>query len=356
MASFSTETPFFEYDLAKVRSKLNKFNDVIGGFASIRYATMANINDSIIDLFLENNQVGFFVTSIAHLEYLINKKADPARIVFAASGLTKDEIRYISSFGVFQYMDSLNQVDVFLEENQAKKFGIRVNSSQVDSLAYDPFKHRIGIHLEDFQKIREIQDVTSLHMYVGTNREDVEIYTKAIEVLSNIIDTSRLSSIASLNIGGGFSSSDENLVKCLKIIKNTWSAKSNLSNIKLIVEPGRSLVERACRLFTTITDIKINGPHRHIMVNVSATCCPRRLLHGLEVVGATVIGRSDSLAPAVICGNTTLSYDIFGISNLSNDAKIGDTLIIQDVGAYSENCYIGYLGAKKPRTIYIDTE
>ena len=53
-------------------------------------------------------------------------------------------------------------------------------------------------------------------------------------------------------------------------------------------------------------------------------------------------------SPATVVGRTTYSRDIFGTTDLPDDLGVGDLLVFDDAGAYSQSMASRFLGQREP--------
>ena len=349
----SCDTPCLVYNISQLRKNLEFYKVHLPNKCKIVYATMANDRKEILE-FLYQSNIGFFVNSISHLELLQEHQFDESQIIFAASGNDLEEMHKINSSTAKFYIDSVKQFELFQRIGSPKKIGIRLNiSSLIDFELEVPFFSRIGIEKNEAISLLEKHSDTidSLHIYCGTNITSSSLYLLCIQKAFEIAKA--FHNIKSIDIGGGFPLISSPYSKeILTDIKAAWEKNISGHEIDLIIEPGRALVDNTASFYVKVNDIKYLNGRCIVLVNSSYTCYPRKVLHRSNEQAVFILGKEE-LAEKIevsICGNTTFSNDILTTCFLP-EAEIGDVICFKNAGAYIENSYVSYLGAKKPTVI-----
>lgn len=88
-------TPLLSYDVGVLKSNINFFKKAFPQNCAIRFASMANSRTEVLKEVYEFG-LCFFVNSIAHLQLLENLSLVSHGVVFAASGNSEAEMKYIN--------------------------------------------------------------------------------------------------------------------------------------------------------------------------------------------------------------------------------------------------------------------
>ncbi|MCF8306027.1 MAG: hypothetical protein K9I71_06480 [Ignavibacteriales bacterium] len=347
------QTPCYIYDIKQLIQNVNAFRSLLGEDITILYATMANPRIEILKE-LNNLDIGTFVNSIEHLKNSLKANIPEKKINFAGSGHSKALIDEISDLNISYCADSLSQLKLINSDSNLD-LGIRINVGTLLMNGFDPAP-RLGINIEDISKAIEINNkISILHVYLGTNLEESDIYKKAIISLLDL--AKKYPNINTIDLGGGlaFSPNDKNFAKRILLeIKQIWDNNKH-SNISLIVEPGRALVRSAAKFYVKVEDVKINNGKQYIVVNSSGTWYPRKIIHDANDHFVSIIGRKDfaNTQPSVIVGSTTFSKDFLAELKFPI-VEIGDVIEFKYAGAYCEAMHLDFLGIDKPNIYFLN--
>jgi diaminopimelate decarboxylase len=233
----------------------------------------------------------------------------------------------------------------------ALKIGIRLNLKQ-DNELYGRFGFSVGdgeaFHIATLikEKLTRLR-LVGLHCHVGTNIADAEIYREAsikMALTARQLGERKLLDLEYLDFGGGFASRSHSLsytgekwtVPTFEEYANAlvFGIENELQRIRplLIVEPGRSLVDSAFVLLTSVRalrGLRMNDAILDVGVNSLPSLLYRK--HSfLKVTGAR--GRA---TPFRLLGPTCLGFDIVAKEINCPSLRVGDIILITDTGAYS---------------------
>jgi len=109
--------------------------------------------------------------------------------------------------------------------------------------------------------------------------------------------------------------------------------------LKLIIEPGRSLVGNTCIFVNRVNGVKTNGTKNFIVVDGSMSELIRPSLYNAyhHIEFAEENGKSGSVAKLYdIVGPVCESADFLGKERMLKEPEEGDCLVVYDVGAYCQ--------------------
>jgi ornithine decarboxylase len=208
------------------------------------------------------------------------------------------------------------------------------------------FSGKFGAHFEQaldlLEKCRPVSQSLGVSFHVGTQTTDTAAYSKAIAYVAHVVKCSN-TKIDTLNVGGGFPvayEGDTNMITVVDCVNAIQSSLNDhgLAHMKLLAEPGRVLVAKGAKLVTRIElrkddTLYINdgvygglfdaakwvGTH----YPVAAITCDREF--GVETKNFRLQGPT--------CDSLDLMEGPF---NLPADIGIGDWIVFDNVGAYSQ--------------------
>lgn len=272
------------------RTFLDHFDRIKGAFAelapTICFAVKSCHNINILRMLAEHGS-SFDVVSGGELARALEAGADPKDMVFAGVGKTADEIRRGLECGI-GWFNVESEQELELIERTATRLSlpatvaIRVNP-EVDAQTHEHTttgkpENKFGV---DFARARRLFDeyrdskqvrMSGVHVHIGSpvNRVEplVEAVTKAVDFVGSLRGDGFV--IDALNIGGGFGAYYEGreaptAVRYAEAIIPVLRGR----NLRLILEPGRSIAGNAGILISKVLYIK-RGVHRRFAITDAA--------------------------------------------------------------------------------------
>ena len=347
-----TQTPFYLYSADQILNNYKSYSQCLTKTDSlICYSVKANSNLSILKL-LSDNDSGFDVVSKGEIERVIIAGGNTNRIVFSGVGKTEEEVRFgiennILCFNV-ESLDELQMISQIAGAlNKKANISIRVNPS-IDPKTH-PYittglsENKFGIHESDiinaYKLARDLDNlnIVGIDYHIGSQITNLQPFidsaTKVLEIVSEL---KRMKiNISHIDIGGGLGinyedgksiSTEKLLDKIVEIILP--------SGLKLIIEPGRSIVGNAGLLITKVLNIKISGDKNFAIVDAAMNDLIRPPLYNAH-------HRISTLSTSLNAKEEI--YDVVGpvcetADYLGKDRKLSviknDYLAVEDVGAY----------------------
>lgn len=246
-----------------------------------------------------------------------------------------DEIMSCSSHISF---NSLNQFNHFYSRTKGKNIscGLRINPeySEVETELYNPCAKgsRFGVTSDKLDdKLPVGIEGFHCHTHCESSSYALERTLKHIEKkFSNWF-----SQIKWLNLGGGhLMTHKEYDVKHL--IKILTQFKKRYPHLSIILEPGSAFTWQTGVLTSKVVDIVEDKGIKTALLNVSFTCHMPDCLempYQPEVRGATIGGEGPHVYR--LGGNSCLSGDFMGDWSFSEELKVGDVLVFEDMIHYT---------------------
>jgi len=388
-------TPVYIYSKATFREHLRRLQQAYCSLdATICYSVKACGNINILKLLAEAGS-GFDIVSGGELHRVLQVGGDPSKIVFAGVGKTDAEIIEALNAGIAYFnIESEAELEnlIQLTKQETGKSEIRNPKSEIPRAAlrvnpdieYKTHAYlttgkketKFGVDIEralkvfaDFGK-NGVVNLCAIHVHLGTGGKKIDPYVEAVRKILPLIDQLRKRghTIEALNLGGGYGADYESdtvpsaadyAAGILPLLKNR--------NLKLILEPGKSIAANAAILLTRVLYTKQGGSKKFVIVDagmndlirpalydafhfiwpakVEQRFVPPRRSRDLQLAGDEVV---DVVGP--ICE----SADFFAKDRPLPPVKRGDLISIFTAGAYGFSMASNYNAHPRPAEILVD--
>ncbi len=360
--------PYYLYDTSLIRRHCRQFREIPYEPKSIHFATMANINPEFLRVVRESG-LAAFVNSPIHLHEVLQAGFQARSIVFTASALSDESMAAARRLGVQVNLDSLTQLQRWFALFPDAPVGIRCNiGEQVtprDTRAgyFLGKRSRLGFTTAEIEAIAGDPRITGLHLYVGTDIDEVDYFIACYRVLWRY---ARLfPNLDCLNFGGGFSVPEQDeesfdMAEYGRRVSRLMQEESRAlgREIRLALEPGRIIGGTAGYFFCKVTDVKRRGDHQFIGVDASSTQFPRPLLYPDTARHPVAIMRGNAKAvgsPAAssVYGCSTYSRDFLARDADLPAARAGDWVVLGHAGSYSASARTDFLGFPPAEEVFL---
>ncbi len=346
------QSPFYLYSENIIISNLGEYIDELKNVDSlVCYSVKANSNLSILSL-LSKKGLGFDIVSGGELHRVIKAGGDTSKVVFSGVGKTDEEIEYALKNNIYCFNvespGELNRID-----SKATTLGLKANISlrvnpEIDAKTH-PYittglsENKFGISQDDILRtFKMINDFKSLNIcgidyHIGSQIVNLEPFTDSAKKVLSLIDELKKVNInlSHVDLGGGLGIKykDELLIKKRDYVRSVVEVFKN-SNLKIIFEPGRSVVGDAGILVTKVIEKKNNkNGKKFIIVDAGMNDLIRPPLYGAYHKISPVKKNNTSTDLFDIVGPVCETADFFG-KDRHLVANIGDLVVVEDAGAY----------------------
>lgn len=249
--------------------------------------------------------------------------------------------------------DILNEVDILYFnvdndtdiDNLAKinpkllyklKIGLRVylNARGVwNRFGYDIFSRRLTDLVE---KINSIKKLSGFHFHFSTNNFKIENYKQLLFQIKDFCDKSKIK-LEFLDIGGGLPAANEFIYEAEVYQKLPVLVSEFFPKVKVISEAGRNVVDDAVSLVTKVITLKkIDMDKFQVTVdtNIMHFPCYYEKKYWIEYIPINKIKKRPT--EIEVFGNSCMQIDkISDLMMIEQPPKVGDKVIIHNIGAYS---------------------
>ena len=268
-------SPLYIYSKSQIEFNWNLFKKSFGDHPHlICYAVKANSNIAVLNTLAKLGS-GFDIVSLGELERVIAAGGNPSKCVY--SGVAKNEysIQKALEYGIYCFnVESEGELDcidsVASSLNMTAPISIRVNPN-VDAnthpyistgLAENKFGVGADIAFSMFKKaaLSENLKVCGLDYHIGSQITDVSPFIEALERALELVEKLKTENISidHLDIGGGIGVIYDQ-EKTINIEDYLNSVTNRVDKMKILVEPGRSIVGNAGIFVTKVEYLKQNN-------------------------------------------------------------------------------------------------
>ncbi len=347
-------TPAYIYSLNAILSRYRNYERALSGMDhQVHYAVKANSNIAILHA-LAREGAGFDIVSGGELYRVLAACGDAAKVVFSGVGKTPDEIRFALERGIHSF-NSESEAEIELISDVATSLGrkasvaLRVNPD-VDAITH-PYistglkEHKFGVSIDDAEAIygRSARlanvELNGVSCHIGSQLLDVDPLLEAADKTLALVGRLRAQGlpISHLDLGGGlgvgYRPSDVAMDASTLMLR--LRPKLEGLNLKVMFEPGRSIVAESGALVTRVLLVKKNGSKSFVIVDAAMNDLIRPALYQAHHEIVPVV-KSDSGGKMVadVVGPVCESGDFFARSRELPELKAGDLVAIKTAGAY----------------------
>jgi len=382
-------TPIYIYSKATFIEHLQRIQKAYAELdTTICYSVKACGNINILK-FLAKEGSGFDMVSGGELYRVLQAGGDPAKIVYAGVGKTDREIIEALSAGIGYFnIESEAELENLIRlakrnrsaHDKQPRAALRVNPD-VDYkthtfLTTGRKETKFGVDIERAQKVfadygdNGAVKLSAIHVHLGTGGKKIAPYVEAVQKILPLIDRLRSNgcNIEALDLGGGYGadyesdtvpSADEYAAGIVPLLKD--------KNLKLILEPGKSISANAGILLTRVLYTKRGGAKEFVIVDagmndlirpslydafhfiwpakVQTKFVPKQRSRDLQLEGTTVV---DVVGP--ICEGA----DFFAKERALPPVQRGDLICIFTAGAYGFSMSSNYNARCRAAEVLVD--
>jgi len=382
-------TPTYIYSKATFIEHLQRIQKAYAELeTTVCYSVKACGNINILK-FLAKEGSGFDIVSGGELYRVLQAGGDPAKIVYAGVGKTDREIIETLNAGI-GYFNIESEAELENLIRLAKRDGSAHDKRPRAALRVNPDvdykthtflttgrkETKFGVDIERAQKVfadygdNGAVKLSAIHVHLGTGGKKIDPYVEAVQKILPLIDRLRSNghNIEALDLGGGYGadyesdtvpSADEYAAGIVPLLKD--------KNLKLILEPGKSISANAGILLTRVLYTKRGGAKEFVIVDagmndlirpslydafhfiwpakVQTKFVPKQRSRDLQLEGTTVV---DVVGP--ICEGA----DFFAKERALPPVQRGDLICIFTAGAYGFSMSSNYNARCRAAEVLVD--
>ncbi|MEK7527945.1 MAG: hypothetical protein AAB574_02935 [Patescibacteria group bacterium] len=362
-------TPFFLIDPALTENRITTLTDF---FKKHKYpfqpAYSCKTNYSLLSLPLLH-QHHLFAETVSMYEYQLARKSKFSDSQIIVNGPHKQDLPRLLSKPLLLHLDNLTELNQAIIYSQTQSIranlGIRINTLLQPS--------HFGFNLENGQArfalsslLNSNVPVTSLHLHLGSNLYDPNLYTKSVSVIINFIKDIYSNfglKLKYLDLGGGFPSHGQlphhlhTLFQPLEsYLKPIFLELRKLPYTQtLILEPGRYLVDDAGIFVSKVIHSNIKDRQQQIIVDstINQLHLTWTRPNIVAAFSSNLTQLKQTTTPTIIYGASCQEIDILYQGNFPRVLP-NDLVVFYCCGAYNQNMTPDFI-FPKPKTYFIKT-
>ena len=363
-------TPTYCYSLNRLRNNIRNFQRSFKSISPLICFSVKSNNNRQILKEIKKFGVGADVVSKGEMMQALKAGILPKKIVFSGVGKKTEELKFAIEKKIL-LINTESESEIFEIERLAKlkkkivNIGIRLNpnidAKTLKKISTGKHEDKFGLTekaflniLNKFENSKYVK-VKCLSVHIGSQITDYKPYLKMLNVLDLIIKKSKYF-FEYVDLGGGMGIQYDRKTKVFNYKKYNKIIKKFLKkhNVKIIFEPGRSIIADTAILLSSVIYIKKNKYKNFIIVDAAMNDFMRKALYGAnhQIIPSIKNGRIlhkkfEFVGP--ICEST----DKFSAIKNFQKLKEKDIIIICDVGAYGTSLSSNYNLRPKPTEILI---
>ncbi len=363
-------TPFYCYSYSKLKENVNKFKENFKSFSPlICFAVKSNTNVNLIRE-IKKFGLGADVVSLGELMIAIKAGIKPNKIVFSGVGKTSSELNFAINKKILlinaESLSEIMEINRLAKlKNKKVRVGVRLNpntdAKTLNQISTGKKENKFGVNKDTFHKIVDFCknskniDLKCLSVHIGSQILDHKPYGKMLEAVSHILDKTN-HQFEFIDLGGGMGINYSNKDKTLNYKKYNTAINNFLKkhNVKIIFEPGRSIIGNTGMLISRVIYIKDSGRKKFIILDAAMNDLMRPALYGafhrtLPVIKSNKISNKPYEFVGPICESTDKFITLKKFQKLEEK----DLIAICDVGAYGMSLSSNYNLRPKPIELLI---
>jgi diaminopimelate decarboxylase len=366
-------TPAYVYSSAAILDNYRAYDEALGDLPhTVCYAVKANSTLGVLALLAKAGS-GFDIVSGGELYRVIQAGGDAAKVVFSGVGKTADEVEYALDRGIHSFNcesePELALIDALAARRGVKApVAIRVNPD-VDASTH-PYistglrEHKFGIDIAEaeavYEHTRALPNLAAegVSCHIGSQLMDTDPILEALERVLALVERLRAKGFAirHIDLGGGLGVAYQEHEQAPEIRGFIRRIRARLESggLKVMLEPGRSIVGRAGVLLTRVLYRKRTAEKEFVVVDAAMNDLIRPSLYQShhEIIPLRRTGRPEIVADVV--GPICETGDFLARDRKLANVAPGDYLAVCTAGAYGFVLSSNYNSRPRPPEILVE--
>ena len=294
----STGTPAYVYSSQTILANYRAYDDAFGDLPhNVCYSVKANSTVGILAL-LARVGSGFDIVSAGELHRVVVAGGDPSKVVFSGVGKTAEDVDYALAHGIHSF-NCESEAELALIDALAARRGVRAEFSlrvnpDVDAATH-PYistglrEHKFGVDITEakdvYGRAAALRNLTAsgVSCHIGSQLLDPNPVMEAVDKLLVLVAELRAAghSIRHVDFGGGLGVAyrDTDETPEIRAFIGRLCEKVAGKDLKVMVEPGRSIVGAAGVLLTRVLYRKRTGTKEFVIVDAAMNDLARPALY-----------------------------------------------------------------------------
>jgi diaminopimelate decarboxylase len=368
-------TPAYVYSGGAITANYRAYDAALGQIPhEIHYAVKANSSLGILSL-LARLGAGFDIVSAGELFRVLRAGGDPSKVVFSGVGKTAQEIEYALEQGTGAF-NCESEAELRLLDEIAGRLGCKpsaalrvnpdINAETHPYIATGLEDHKFGIPIDraaqiyldssGFSNIR----LEGVSCHIGSQIFDTGVFLEALEAVAGLVEKLRGQGLAisQLDLGGGLAVGyrSEDATPSIETYARSIAGALEGKNLRLMIEPGRSIVGQAGILLTKVLYRKRTGRKEFIVVDAAMNDLIRPALYQSHHEIIPVCRKEAAEIVADVVGPVCETGDFLARGRTMRDVAPGELLAVCTAGAYGFVQASNYNSRPRPAEVLVDGE
>ena len=353
-------TPLVVYCEQTIRAQVQAYREAAPG-ALIVYGTKAFANVSLLRLLAEEG-VGADVSTLGELAFARAAGVPGERIVFHGNNKSPEELNAAAEADALVVLDAPGEAETAAAAGVRRVLvrltpGVEAVTHRSIQTAHEESKFGLApdAAAREIERARELGlEVEGVHVHVGSQLERADESMLALDrVFAFLEDLHWRPQI--LDLGGGLGvrhNREEHLPSVEQFVGPL--VERTPPDVRLILEPGRSLVGRAGVTLYRVGSVKESGGVTYAAVDGGMSDNPRPQLYGARYE-AVLANRAEEPPTGVyrVAGKHCESGDVLIEAAELPEPRPGDVLAVPATGAYTLALGSTYNGVPRPAVVLV---
>jgi diaminopimelate decarboxylase len=346
-------TPCYVYSGTAILEKFRAYDSALGDVPHlVCYAVKANSNLSLLKL-LADAGAGFDIVSGGELYRVLKAGGDPAKVVFSGVGKTAAEVDEALAAGILVFNcesePELALIDALAHRRGVKaRVAMRVNPD-VDAVTHayistGKLAHKFGVDIGEaealYHRARQHKNLIleGVSCHIGSQIMNPGPVMEAVDRVLALIGKLNAAGfeIRHADLGGGLGVAykDGEVTPDIAAFISQMKNHAGGKGLRIMIEPGRSIVAEAGVLLTRVLYRKSTGGKEFVIVDAAMNDLIRPALYSAHHEIVPVRDRGGEKMRADVVGPVCESGDFLARDREMAQFLPGDLLAIQSAGAY----------------------
>jgi diaminopimelate decarboxylase/aspartate kinase len=344
LAIAADRRPRFVYDLATVADRARGLRSALPSVDRFFYAMKANAHPRILET-LAAEGFGMECVSPGEVDRARAVPGETVSVLFTPNFCAFEEYDFAFGRGALITVDGPQALEARPETFRGRDILLRVDPGRgfghSDKVRTAGGRAKFGQAIDEMDRVAAAADrdgarVIGLHAHVGSGILDEDVWGRTGETLAGLRSLFRHLSL--LNLGGGLgvaAGPGQEPLDLAAIERGLSSIDARARGLALWLEPGRYLVSEAGVLLAPVTQVRHKAGVRFVGIGTGMNSLIRPSLYGAwhGIHNLTRIAEAP-IGPAHVVGPICESSDVLGADRPLPECVPGDTVLIENCGAY----------------------
>ena len=372
-------TPLYVYSATMIRERYEAFDAAFRDVPhTICYSVKANSNLTVLRM-LARKGCGFDVVSGGELERVLAADRKAAKqVVFSGVGKTREELTAALKAGIMLFnVESESELWALAEcagrLRKTAPVALRVNPDVAAEthpyISTGLRKHKFGVPIHEARALyakasgARYLKVRGVSVHIGSQITDIAPFGEAMARVADLVGELRLDghNIDYIDAGGGLGiayekPSSRGFSADVAAYARALADPLRGLDVRLLLEPGRSIIGPAGILLTSVIYRKQNDGKRFLVVDAAMNDLIRPALYGAyhEIIPVTQSANPAAKSEVTdIVGPVCETGDFFARDRDLPTVEEGELLAILDAGAYGMVLASNYTTRPRPAEVLV---